>query len=192
MRSGFALVSVCLAGCLVHRLPSLDRSTPAEPEPAEVGETTPREASRVGTVPAVEGTEDHAQSQPVADPPRPKQRAPVCVGESPPPSPPTNSCCYMGQDLWQRILAPGRQRVRACLDEAAGRGMPQRGRLVLHIESDRAGSVAKVCDDVDDDIVDERFLRCVFDGFREVALPEATDFCPPVRLNYPLTLGPPE
>lgn len=192
MRSGFALVSVCLAGCLVHRLPSPDRSTPAEPEPAEVGETTSREASRVGPVPFVEGTEDHAQAQPEAAPPRPEQRAPVCMGKSPPPSPPTNSCCYMGQDTWLRILAPGRERVRACLDEAAGRGSPQRGRLVLYLEGDRAGSVARVCDSVHDDVVDEAFLRCVLEGFREVELPEATDICPPVRLTYPLTLGPPE
>jgi hypothetical protein len=98
----------------------------------------------------------------------------------------------MGQETWQRILAPGRERVRACLDEAARRGSPQRGRLVLHLEGDRTGAVAKVCDSVEDDVVDDTFLLCVLDGFREVELPEATDICPPVRLTYPLTLGPRE
>ena len=190
MRSGVALVSVCLVGCLVPRLPSAEREPQAEPAPSRgVGEAIRADELLAEDIPTVPIAEDRRATEP-SPPPRPTQRAPVCLGKSPPPSPPTNNCCYMGQDTWRRLLAPGRERVRACLDEAAGRGSPQRGRLVLHLEGDRAGSVAKVCDDVDDDVVDEPFLRCVFEGFREVTLPEASDVCPPVRLTYPLTLAP--
>jgi hypothetical protein len=117
---------------------------------------------------------------------RPAQRSKLCLGAAPPPRPEPSGCCYVPRSVWQKLLAPAREHAATCQRLAAERGDRQAGRLSVQLEADASGKVALACDSEADDISDPTFVRCVLEGFRALDLPPADDFCPAVRLTYPI------
>lgn len=117
---------------------------------------------------------------------RAPQRSKLCVGKAPPPQPPPKGCCYVPGSTWERLLEPAKKRAAECQARAIERGEAQEGRLAVTLEADAQGNVARACDSTEDDISEPTFVRCVLEGFRELELPEAGDFCPAVRMTYPL------
>jgi hypothetical protein len=91
--------------------------------------------------------------------------------------------------MWEKLLAPAREHAAICQRLATERGEGQEGRLAVRLEADAAGKVALACDSEQDDISEPTFVRCVLEGFRALELPPADEFCPAVRLTYPIVFS---